>query len=66
MAHTPGPAPYLNIPHARWVIGVLRMLIAVVGKESLLGLVLRQTRSDIASLVRRAEQESAGTCFTNN
>jgi hypothetical protein len=41
-----------SLPLARWSIGVLGMMIAVVGKESLLGLILRQTRSEIASLVR--------------
>jgi hypothetical protein len=44
--------PFLNVPHARWVIGVLNMLIAVVGRDTLLGLLLRQTRSEIASIVR--------------
>ena len=36
---------FFNIAHARWVIGVLSMLIAVVGKESLVGLLLRQTQT---------------------
>jgi hypothetical protein len=46
----------VNLDHARWLIGVLGMLIAVLGKESLLGLILGQTRQEIGSLVR-AEQE---------
>jgi hypothetical protein len=47
---------FFNLPMARWVVGVLAMLIAVVGKESLLGLILRQTRSEILSIVRDEEQ----------
>lgn len=42
---------FFNIAHARWVVGVLGMLIAVVGKESLLGLLLRQTRREIDGLI---------------
>ena len=58
-----------NLPLARWVVGVLGMMIAVVGKESLLGLILRQTRSEIASLIR--DEQSAAPCpgdrwFQNN
>jgi hypothetical protein len=45
-------ASFFNIAHARWVIGVLSMLIAVVGKESLVGLLLRQTRREIDSLIK--------------
>jgi hypothetical protein len=45
-------APFFSVPQARWVLGVLSMLIAVVGRDSLLGLILRQTRSEIAGLVR--------------
>lgn len=37
---------FFNLPHAKWVVGVLSMLIAVVGKDSLLGLILRQTHGD--------------------
>ncbi len=51
-------ASFFNIAHARWVIGVLGMLIAVVGKESLVGLLLRQTRREIDSLIED-EQPSA-------
>ena len=47
---------FFNLPLAKWVLGVLTMLIAVVGKESLVGLILRQTRSEIASLVHDEEQ----------
>lgn len=42
---------FFNVAQAKWVIGVLGMLIAVVGKDSLLGLVLRQTRFEINSLI---------------
>ncbi len=45
-------APFFNLSHARWVVGVLNMLIAVVGRDSLLGLILRQSRSEIASVIR--------------
>jgi hypothetical protein len=41
-----------NLPLARWTVGVLGMIIAVVGKETLLGLILRQTRTEIACLIR--------------
>lgn len=49
-------ADFFNVPVAKWVLGVLAMLIAVVGRESLVGLILRQTRSEIACLVRDEEQ----------
>jgi hypothetical protein len=44
--------PFFNVAQAKWVIGVLGMLIAVVGKDSLLGLVLSQTRFEINSLIQ--------------
>jgi hypothetical protein len=43
---------FFNLAHARWVSGVLSMLIAVVGKETLLGLLLRQTQREIDSLIQ--------------
>jgi hypothetical protein len=43
--------PFFNLSHARWVVGVLNMLIAVVGRDSLLGLILRQARSEITSVI---------------
>jgi hypothetical protein len=49
-------ADFFNVQLAKWVLGVLGMLIAVVGRESLVGLVLRQTHSEIADLVRDEEQ----------
>ncbi|MHB1424844.1 MAG: hypothetical protein ACYC3I_16860 [Gemmataceae bacterium] len=52
-------ASFFNIAHARWVIGVLGMLIAVVGKESLVGLLLRQTRREIDSLIQDEEPSEA-------
>jgi uncharacterized membrane protein len=57
---------FFNIQHARWVIGVLSMLVAVVGKESLLGLILRQARSEINSIVRHEEAASPATAYKNN
>jgi hypothetical protein len=56
-SHKPADeADFFNVQLAKWVLGVLSMLIAVVGRESLLGLMLRQTRSEIADLVRDEEQ----------
>ncbi len=49
---------FFNLPMAQWVIRVLSLLIAVVGEESLLGLILRQTRSEIASLVQDEQPTS--------
>ena len=66
MARFPESAPFFNLPHARWVVGVLSMLIAVVGKDSLLGLILRQTRSEIAGLVRDGERDPTAACYKNN
>jgi hypothetical protein len=43
---------FFSLPMAKWVVGVLAMLISVVGKESLLGLILGQTRAEIMSIVR--------------
>ena len=60
---------FFSLPQARWVIGVLSMLIAVVGRESLLGLILRQTRSEINSIVRDEEPDPAAArqaCYKNN
>jgi hypothetical protein len=50
---------FFNIAQARWVIGVLGLLIAVVGKESLLGLLLRQLRREIDSLIQDEEPSPA-------
>ena len=47
---------FFSIPLAKSVIGILGMLVRLVGEESLLGLILRQTRSEIASLVRDEER----------
>jgi hypothetical protein len=57
---------FFNLPHAKWVLGVLSMLIAVVGRESLLGLILRQTRAEINSLVRDEEPNPAAARFESN
>jgi hypothetical protein len=45
-------AELCNPQHARWLIGVLQMLIKVVGRETVLGLILGQARSEIISLLR--------------
>lgn len=50
---------FFNVSMAKWVIGVLGMLIAVVREETLLGLILRQTRSEIAGLVRDEEPRAS-------
>jgi hypothetical protein len=60
---------FFSVSLAKWVTGVLGMLIAVVGQESLLGLILRQTRSEIKSLVRDEENSAVSTghpWFQNN
>ena len=61
--------PFFNLAHAKWVAGVLSMLIAVVGKESLLGLILRQARFEIKSIVEDEEPEPAAArkaCYRYN
>ncbi len=45
-------ASFFSLAHARWVVGVLNMVVAVVGRDTLLGLILRQTRSEITSIIR--------------
>ena len=50
-------ASFFSLPQAKWVVGVLSMVIAVVGKGSLLGLILRQARSEIARIVRDEEPD---------
>jgi hypothetical protein len=65
-AHDPS---FFSVPQAKWVICVLNMVIAVVRTESLLGLILRQTRSEITSLVRDEETDvtkARAACFRNN
>ena len=60
---------FVNVRQARWLVGVLGMLIAVVGKDSLLGLILGQTRREVSSLVEAEEEGQAmrGTaCHLNN
>ncbi len=62
-------APFFSVAQARWVVCVVNMVIAVVGKESLLGLILRQTRSEIKSLIRDEEQDGAAAwraCYESN
>ncbi len=60
MARTPSPeGDFFSLSQARWVLSVLGLLIAVVGKESLLGLILRQTRFEINTIVE--DEEASGT-----
>jgi hypothetical protein len=62
MARTTSPsreAPFLNVSQAGWVVRALTMLIAVVGRDSLLGLILRQARSEITSVVQPDEPGAA-------
>jgi hypothetical protein len=58
--------PFFNLGHARWVLGVLSMLVAVVGKDTLLGLILRQTRFEINSIVRDEEPAAAQSAHESN
>ncbi len=55
--------PFLNLRHARWAVGVLKLVIAVVGEDSLVGLIIRQARAELVSVLRD-EQES--TCQTHD
>jgi hypothetical protein len=55
---------FFDLHQARWTSRVLAMLIAVVGQESLLGLILGQTRREILSLVQ-AEAEGAAPAPEN-
>jgi hypothetical protein len=61
-------ASFFSLPQAKWVIGVLSMLIAVVGRDSLLGLLLRQTRSEIKSIVSDEDTDTAAkeACYKYN
>ena len=52
--------PFLNFRHARWAIGVLKLVIAVVGDESLVGLIVRQARSELVSVLRDTDEVSIG------
>jgi hypothetical protein len=48
--------PFLNLRHARWAVGVLKLIIAVVGEDSLVGLIMRQARAEIVSVLRDEQQ----------
>jgi hypothetical protein len=59
----------VNLRQARWLVGVLGLLVAVVGKETLLGLILGQARVEIGSLIQHSEAEQASfaeNCYLNN
>jgi hypothetical protein len=62
----PGEESFFSLPQAKWLLGVLGMLIAVVGRETLLGLILRQARSEIASIVRDEEPGPPANCHEYN
>jgi hypothetical protein len=49
------PKRLLDPKQARYVMGVLGMLIAVVGQRTCLGIILQQARSEITSLLRSDE-----------
>jgi hypothetical protein len=60
---------FFSLPQAKWVVGVLSMLIAVVGRDSLLGLMLRQTHAEINGIVRDEEPDAGRArqaSFKNN
>ena len=64
-------ASFFNVAQGKWVVGVLSMMIAVVGRESLLGLILRQTRSEINSIVADEDNgndliAAEAACYKNN
>jgi hypothetical protein len=62
-------ATFFSLPQAKWVVSILGMVIAVVGRESLVGLILRQTRSEIVSLIRDEEPDATAakwSCYENN
>jgi hypothetical protein len=53
------PSRTFDAEQAAWVAGVLGKLIHGVGPDTLLGLVLRQTRAEVNSLIASAEAEEA-------
>ncbi len=60
---------FFSLSQAKWIVGVLSMLIAVVGRDSLLGLILRQTRSEINSIIKDEEPDpgqARQACYQNN
>jgi hypothetical protein len=60
-------ADLCNLRHARLVVNVLEMLITVVGRKSVLGVILGQARSEIVSLVCEEHQSlETDLSFLNN
>ena len=53
-------APTIDAAEARWASEELRLLIARVGDDSVTGLILRQARQELASLVQSAGSEVVG------
>jgi hypothetical protein len=47
----------VNRQHARYVVGVLGLLIDVCGSTSLLSTLLRQTRNEVLSLIEQEESQ---------
>jgi hypothetical protein len=45
-------APFLDVRHAKWAVGVLKLVIAVVGQDSLVGIIVRQARAELVSVLR--------------
>ncbi len=48
--------PVLNLRHAKWAVGVLKLVIAVAGEDSLVGLIVRQARAELVSVLREEQQ----------
>jgi hypothetical protein len=48
--------PFLNLRHAKWAVGVLKLVIAVAGEDSLVGLIVRQARAELVSVLREEQQ----------
>ncbi len=57
-----------NVAHARWVGRILNMLIAVVGRDTLLGQILRQTQTEIKTILPDKAPKTAtkAASITNN
>jgi hypothetical protein len=61
LSSVPFPAaPTIDAAEARWASDQLGALIANVGDDSVAGLILRQARQELASLVQSAGGEVVG------
>lgn len=45
------PHPDFDVKQARWVVHTLGLIMDVVGRQSILGMILRQSTSEIESLL---------------